>query len=165
MSKRTRIGPYKGTYGIFISQPGEDVDTTTRSLLLDSRYDNLKVHHSGNFSLTRGENSTVGPSGGSGQAGYRFYRRGIAFPALPYRPLHTYAVQLRGSRNLIRYPVHWPLGDIGEDNLLDFFGFNISGSTAGVSDRIDVEAFQTVRSGDQVQSMNVQYTIYKMPVE
>ncbi len=156
---RTFIGVRNGQFGVYISQPGEDVMTTTKSLLLDSRYDMLKVHHSAIVGLNRG---SFGPHPNGGGSGYRYFIRDVAFPALPYLPLFSLAF-VQNQNLTCFYPPPSRNAQISNDVTLDYVGFWIGGSSGSYSSW-NAEAFERTNDQDKYFDLNAVVTIFKNPV-
>ncbi|MGF9564175.1 hypothetical protein AAIH70_11765 [Neorhizobium sp. BT27B] len=94
--KRTVIGNLFGTPGMYVSQPGDDLDNPQRSLLLDSRFTMLEIHASGIVGMNRD-----GPI----NAQYTYYQT-VYFPALGYVPkVDTFL--LDNASDVITY-FSWP---------------------------------------------------------
>lgn len=74
--KRTVIGNLFGAPGMYVSQPGDDLDNPQRSLLLDSRFTMLEIHASGIVQMNRS-----GPTNGQ----YWYYQT-VYFAPLGYIP-------------------------------------------------------------------------------
>lgn len=84
--KRTQLGVLFGQPGMYISQPGDDLDDPEKALLLDSRYDALELHAFGREQMGREVISNE-----------TFYRSVVNFTGLGYRPLFFVAPVRRGD--------------------------------------------------------------------
>lgn len=158
MTQRTHIGVRNGIFGLYISQPGENVMTTTKSLLLDSNADMLKIHYSAQVGMQRGSYGAH-PNGGGG--GYRYYLRNVAFPSLPYLPLASVAF-IQNQNLTCFYPPASRNAKISNDVTIDACGFWITGSGGNYS-LWHAEAFERTGDQDQYYDLNVVVTIYKNP--
>lgn len=104
--KRLQKGMLFGQNGIYVSQPGDNLDSPTKALLLDSRSDCLEIHTTGLASLPQ-----IGEING-----VRTYSRTVTFPSLGYVPRVTWGIVLQSQ--YICYP---PSIMVLDDNALYFF--------------------------------------------
>lgn len=97
MVNRVRFGYNSAVndYGMFISKPGVDINDTSTSYLLDSRYRTLSVHASGRTSMTR--INTVG--------GRTIWYAEASFADLGYRPI-WYGSNRYDSANSAGLPIN-----------------------------------------------------------
>src|SRR3546814_11722690 len=104
--KRLQKGMLFGQNGIYVSQPGDDLDSPTKALLLDSRSDCLEIHTTGMASLPQ-----IGEING-----VRTYDRSVTFSSLGYIPRVTWGIVLQSQ--YICYP---PTSVVLDGHLLYFF--------------------------------------------
>jgi hypothetical protein len=97
MTRRTAIGNALGTYGFFVSQPGDDVMAPTKSLIVDSRFQTLNIHQQGQFTLSRYD--VTAPNNDTIWYGQD------TFPDMGYRPLFFGSI-IYVSANGIGIPVN-----------------------------------------------------------
>ena len=95
--KRTQIGALFGEVGYYISQPGDDLDSPSKALLLDSRYDTLDIHAYGRNRYNR---ETLD------NQSWFFSLGEVSFPSLGYMPMFQ-IVPVRNNLNQIYYPNTW----------------------------------------------------------
>lgn len=109
MAKRIIIGKRNGVNGVYISPPGKEVESTTAPLLLDSRYDMLRIHSIGSVRMsgyTYSGATTVG-----------LYWATVTFPSLGYIPLVWGSCVFRNAsahglpQNSAYYPQPWGGGN------------------------------------------------------
>lgn len=99
MTRRMVIQPD----GIYISRPGYDALDSSVVRLVEPQYRMIEQHH-------QAEASSVfvdGHSGGSGGPAWSLHRATVSFSALPYIPVHHYAMTLNYTgfdADTIRYP-------------------------------------------------------------
>jgi len=98
MTNRLRIGHLFGQPGVYISQPGDDVNNPTQALALDTRYETMDIHHYGrrryNKEVISSINTTFYTSFGAEQ-----------FPALGYEPMFMFTTIRLASGNWASYPL------------------------------------------------------------
>ncbi len=118
MPKRLIIGDRQGQSGIYISHPGSDVDSNDQSLLLDSRYDMLRIHATGTVRMsgyTYSGTKTVG-----------IYWATITFPNLGYTPWVWGSCVFRNAeahdlpQNSAYYPQPWGISTRSGTRWTDF---------------------------------------------
>lgn len=94
--KRTVIGTLFNQIGVYVSQPGDDLDNPQKSLLLDSRFsETLNVHFSERVRL----NASRIPGG---QDNFRYFIQ-RSFPSVGFNPQYYTALVLYSS-NTVTYP-------------------------------------------------------------
>ncbi|CAD7023118.1 hypothetical protein REJC140_00099 [Pseudorhizobium endolithicum] len=92
--KRTVIGSHFGQTGVYISQPGDDLDNPQKSLLLDSRFsETLNVHFTERVRLNSSDNF-------NNTWRYWIIR---SYPSIGFNPQYYLALVLWAS-NTVRYP-------------------------------------------------------------
>lgn len=108
--KRTVLGSLFGDTGIFISQPGDNLDAPQKSLLLDSRYEGLEIHAYGRNQYSR---EVIGNA--------TYYRSlgAVSFPSLGYLPMSYSTIALREDEEII-YPLGKPGNRGGSINAYKF---------------------------------------------
>lgn len=91
--RRTLIGSMFGQPGMYVSQPGDDLDNPQKNLLLDSRFGALEIHHAGVWPLTRDGpiNNTYSFSGTA------------PYPSLGYIPI-AYVGFIDTGSDVVSYP-------------------------------------------------------------
>lgn len=95
--KRTRIGNLFGVPGFYISQPGDDVDNPTKSLLLDTRYETMNIHHVGQRRLNSEVISSLNLT--------RYYSLNEeVFPSLGYLPMYSLTILRADGGRIAMYP-------------------------------------------------------------
>lgn len=91
--KRTVIGTLFGVPGLYVSQPGDDLDNPQKNLLLDSRFNALEIHSAGRVNLNR-----------SGPINNTYtYMGNVIFPSLGYIPI-SYVSLIDNNSDVVDYP-------------------------------------------------------------
>lgn len=168
MTRRTAIGRNLGTFGYFLSQPGDDVVAPAKSLLVDSRFNTLNVHAQGRFTLTRYDvpapnNDTI------------WYGQ-VPIVDLGYRPLFFGSlIYNSGSRvgipeNSAYYPSSWfsldgpGLGNVMAGDTLGFDLQNLDASGVWMPNNSTIAAKATFLVTSDAQ-IDCSYTVFKNPME
>lgn len=144
------IGPLNGTFGVYISRPDDDVHNPSKNLLLDTRYDALRVHAKGRTRLERGSYS-------GNPGGYRYFHTGIPFPALGYAPLYWGNVVYRSSNTIYHPPVDGEL-DVNDEIYIEYLCLRLIDNNS----KIQVE-FRERTGEDNPYDVDLLWTIYKNP--
>ena len=142
--KRTLIGSLFGQPGMYVSQPGDDLDNPTRSLLLDSRFSSLDIYSYGRLRLHREFVSGIRVT--------RYYRE-EPFASPGYIPTY-YATFVRNDQAIAQYP--YSLG--GGSNFLGQFSYD--GHIEITSNTI---SFFLTFDGEQSFTVDAMYVIYRNP--
>lgn len=138
--KRTVIGNLFGQTGMYVSQPGDDLDSPTKSLLLDSR-----------FAGTRDVHFTERVRLNTASAGSNLFRYFIvrSFPALGYSPQY-FASLILFSSDTVTYPMG---AQRVHGRTVNTFELNVNSNTIEVD--MDI--------GGASMTLDVFYVIYKNP--
>nr|CAD6411187.1 hypothetical protein REQ54_00846 [Rhizobium sp. Q54] len=138
--KRMVFGSLFGQIGTYISQPGDDLDNPTKSLLLDSRFaHSLNVHYTERLRLN--QNNLF-----NGYIQYFIFDR--PFPALGYLPQYHLSLMLWAS-NVATYP---GLSGLRGRNLQNV---NVNVGTSSISLEVEI--------GGDPMDLDLTYVIYRNP--
>lgn len=97
MVQQLLIGRHSGfsSSGIFLSQPGDNVLSPTKALIVDSRYQNVSVHQQGRIRMSKFTESD----------NVAIWYATVTWPALGYTPLY-YASMRYASANDLNIPIN-----------------------------------------------------------
>lgn len=139
--KRTLLGNLFGQAGMYVSQPGDDLDDPQKSLILDSRFSQLEIHVSGIQNLNR-----TGPINNA----YTFL--GTAnFPSLGYTPISYVSLIDRGS-DVVSYPLGTPINGRNAN----FF--------EAVTTQNSIRVSYTIEGGQGAFNASFAYVIFKRTI-
>lgn len=114
MVQRLHIGQHLGfsSNGIFLSQPGDNVLSPSKALLVDSRYQNISIHREGRIRMskfTEPDNAAI-------------WYATVTWPALGYTPFY-YASMRYASNNSLDIPVnsdYYPSNDCAAHEIVNY---------------------------------------------
>jgi hypothetical protein len=141
---RVRIGahPALGDTGMFISRPGDDVNSPSHPLLVDSRFDSMQIHAFDRVRIP-----------GTNSAQIRTWYGQWSFPALSYQPMFWFALINAGSDT-----AYYPLGTIEEINYYSYAGVRVDNST--ITAAASTSLFPSGTSTGN-QEIDLEYIIFK----
>ena len=152
MTMRVRIGAKGSDRGIFVSRPGDDVINNKKSLLLDSRFDNLRIYQKGRVRMdkVRYDNS---------ESPVVFWKS-ISFASLGYEPL-VWGAFIYQHSNSSGYPVNSAFYPAAMPPLADS-NFKYAGFWLASNSELRAKA---VIKGTSSADFDFSYIIFENPVD